>query len=253
MKKRIWLLILASIVLMTGCNSPKKISYWLDMAYDTKYPVKPAPELVLQKGDRLEVLVYNNLPPELKEPLQPWSVSGETVATDQFTIDRDGFIEYPRLGLIPLEGKTLKEAKETISGLFKSKGYIKDPSVSVKLVNFTITVLGYGGNSLVPVESESINLLQLIALSGGISENNNIREVTVLRTENDVQTAYKVNLQSRDMFDSPVFYLQQHDVVYIKPMGGRLSATGQSVMTFVTAGLSVAIIVTNLLLWYSRK
>ncbi len=61
-----------------------------------------------------------------------------------------------------------------------------------------------------------------------------------------------MNLQKMDMFYSPVFYLQQHDVVYVKPRGARLSSEGQTVMSFVGVGLSVGTIVTNLLIW-TRK
>ena len=71
----------------------------------------------------------------------------------------------------------------------------------------------------------------------------------VVRTENGQRTAYKVNLQSRSVYDSPAFYLRQNDMVYVKPRGSSLSSEGQTVMTFVGTGLTLASIITNLLIW----
>jgi polysaccharide export outer membrane protein len=76
-----------------------------------------------------------------------------------------------------------------------------------------------------------------------------IKDVMVIRTEDGIRKAYSVNLQSKDLFESPVFYLQQNDVVYFKPQGMKLSTTGQTTMTFVTAGLTMVNIIVNTLLW----
>jgi polysaccharide export outer membrane protein len=74
----------------------------------------------------------------------------------------------------------------------------------------------------------------------------------VIRTENGIRRSYSVDLQSKDLFDSPAYYLKQNDVVYIKPKGVRLSASGQTTMSFVTAGLSLMSIIVNALIWANR-
>ena len=251
MKRKSLIFILAAILLATGCNSPRKLSYMRDLAYDTPYPAKPAPELLLQKGDRLDIRVFSSTP-ELTAPFQMRSSTAEASAGDLYTVDREGFIDFPALGPVQVEGKTLKETEQTLAGMIRTQGYIKEPTVRVTLANFTVTIVGSAGNTVVPVEDSSINLLQVIAQSGGTRENNNIREVTVVRTEEGIRTAYKVDLQSHELFDSPAFYLQQHDIVYVKPEGIRLSSSGQSVLTVVSTGLSLAVIVTNFLIWSRR-
>jgi polysaccharide export outer membrane protein len=251
MKRRHWIWILAAIVLTTGCNTPRKLSYLRDLAYDTPYPAKPAPELVLQKGDQLDIRVFSSTP-ELTAPFQTQSGASEVTAGDLYTVDRDGYIDFPVLGPVHVEGKTPKETEVSLSGLIRTKGFIKEPTVRVTLANFSVTVVGSAGNTVIPVDDNSINLLQVIARSGGTQENNNIREVTVIRTEKDIRMAYKVNLQSRELFDSPAFYLQQHDVVYIKPEGYRLSSTGQSFFTFMYSSLTLTSIITNFILWSKR-
>ena len=92
----------------------------------------------------------------------------------------------------------------------------------------------------------------MLATSNYITNRSDIRDVMVIRTENGVRRSYSVDLQSKDLFDSPVFFLKQNDVVYIKPKGVSLSASGQTTMSFVTAGLSLMSIVVNAIIWSKR-
>lgn len=243
---------LVAIVLVTGCNSPRRLSYMMDMAYDVPFVAKPAPELFVQRGDRLEIQVFSSVP-ELTAPFRTQAGQAETMVGDVYLVERDGCIVFPTLGSISVEGKTLNEVRKTITELIQTGGYIKEPMVRVRLANFSVTVIGNAGNTVIPVEDSDINLLQVIARSGRTSGNTNIREVTVIRNERGFRTAYKVNLQTKELFDSPVFYLQQNDIVYIKPQGFQLSSEGQVVMSFVTSGLSLVSIITNFLIWYSRR
>ena len=206
MKKQYWMLILAAALLAVGCNSPKKLSYLTNLEYDTPYPAKPAPELILQKGDRLDIRVLCSSP-ELMVPFQMRTGGADATAGDLYTVDRAGFIDFPVLGLVSVEGKTLKQAEQSLADGIRNSGFIKEPTVRVTLANFTVTVVGSASNTVIPVEDSNINLLQVIARSGGTKENNNIREVTVIRTEEGIRTAYKVDLQSRELFDSPAYYL----------------------------------------------
>lgn len=251
MKTSHWILILTTTVLLAGCSTPRKLGYVLDLDYQKPYAAKPAPELVVQRGDKLEIQVFSPVP-ELTAPFRSQSATSESLAKDMYVVDHDGYILFPTLGLVSVEGLTMKQAGDAIAGLIRDGGYIKEPTVQVRLANFTVTVVGSAGNTIIPVEDSDINLLQVIARTGGTDMNDNIREVTVIRTEEGVRTAYQVNLQSRELFDSPVYYLKQHDVVYVKPQGVRLNAEGQMVMTFVSTGLTIGSIISNFILWSRR-
>lgn len=244
------MLIVTVSALAVSCSSPRTLSYLRDMPYDIPMVAQPAPELLIQKEDKLEIRVFSSVP----ELTAPFRMSGgtESIAADIYTVDKRGSILFPSLGLIPVEGKTLMQVEEIISGLIREGGYINEPMVRVRLANFSITVIGSAGNSVMSVEDGTINLLQVVARSGGTNGNNNIREVTVIRNERGFRTAYRVNLQTKDLYDSPVFYLQQNDIVYIKPQGMRLSSEGQLVMTFVSSALSLGAIIANFLIWYRR-
>ena len=240
-----WIALLA----MLSCTTAKQMSYLMDMAYNTDYPVTPAPELVIQPDDCLGITVTSSTP----ELAAPFNLFSDGKSTHEYVVDRNGNIEFPVLGTINVWGATLTQIRNGIADGIRANGFIKDPIVNVTLDNFSVTVIGSAGNSMIPVKGNSINILQVLATNKSVTNKSDILDVMVIRTENGVRRSYSVDLQSKDLFDSPVFYLKQNDVVYIKPKGVSLSASGQTTMTFVTAGLSLISIIVNALLWTSRN
>lgn len=246
---------LAVLALVSSCMSARKMTYLLDMDYEKLYPSLRAPEITIHAGDILGISVAA----ENSQLAAPFNyLSGASAdaagasAAARYPVDQTGNISFPQLGNIPVAGKTLREIRDDITHRISSQGYIREPLVQVTLTNFTVTVVGTAGNKVLDVTDPSINLLQVIARSNGTGPNTNIRDVMVVRTVDGDKKAYSVNLQKKDLFTSPVFFLQQNDVVYVKPQGASLSSEGQMVMTFVGSGLTLASIITNFLLWSRR-
>ena len=226
-----------AMLALVSCTTARQMSYLTDMAYNTDYPVSAAaPELVIQPDDCLGITVTCSTP----ELAAPFNLFSEGRSGQRYVVDRNGNIEFPVLGTINVWGATLSQIVAIQKELRAKLG---------KPENFSITVIGSAGNAVVPVRGNSINLLQVLASSQNITPRSDIRDIMVIRTENGVRRSYSVDLQSKDLFDSPVFYLKQNDVVYIKPQGVSLSASGQTTMSFVTAGLSLISIIVNALLW----
>lgn len=249
MTKKLYLALAAFIILLAGCTTVKSTSYLMDMAANQAYPADAAPELLLQAGDRLDIQVLSENP-ELSAPFQ--IVTGEKTVANVYTIDHNGEIDFPILGSLKVGGRTLKQVEHMMADKIISGGYIKHPTVKVDLDNFTVTVIGQSGNAVLPVKGNSINLLEAIAATGGIRGNSNIKEVTVIRTEDGTRTAYQVDLQSKDIFSSPAFFLHQNDIVYIKPKGSTLSSSGQMALSIASVLLTLGNIISNFILWSSR-
>lgn len=243
-----WLMVIVLAGTMASCATPKKLSYLLDMEYGKDYPAKAAPELVVQVDDCLGIHISCENP-ELSAPFNLAVETADAALVHTYSVDKDGNIDFPVLGELPVAGKTLNEVKGLITDRIRAMGLIRNPIVVVSLDNFTVTVIGSAGNQVLPVVGNSINLLQVVAQSAPINEMTKIKDVMVIRTEDGQRQAYTVNLQSKDLFESPVFYLQQNDVVYFKPQGMKLSSTGQVAMSVITAGLTLVNIVVNTLLW----
>lgn len=247
MKRTIKWSLLALVLSVSACVTPSQITYIKDMEYGKEYPAKPAPELRVQQMDRLSIHVYSS-DPALATPFNVGALTQDGVGTTQeasYVVDSEGNIDFPVLGTIPVEGMTLKEVQTNITNRIINSGYIREPVVSVNLQNFTVTLIKYGNTDRISVASRSINLLQLVAPTQG----EKIHEVEVIRTENGVRKAYSVDFQTLEMFDSPVFYLQQNDVVYVKPARWMRSQTGTAIRQSITMIMGFANLASNLLVW----
>ncbi len=250
MKRFVKCLLPAVVVLIASCSTPAYYSYLRDLKYDTPELARPAPELRLQVEDRVNIQVLSTdallaAPFNLSSGMTDGA--GQRVSSSSYTVDKMGNIDFPVLGSIHVEGKTLNELKDYISSEIVRLGYIREPLVKVEMENFNIIVIGQMGQSILPVEGSSINILQVLARTSGAGEYTNLQDVMVIRTEEGERVAHSINLQSKSLFDSPVFYLQQNDVVYVKPRGLRPSTTMSAIMStfmpFITIGSTLSTLI----------
>lgn len=247
MKTKFSFLILGGLLMLASCATPATLGYLRDMEYDVNYQARKAPELKLQSEDVLNIKVMSS-DPELAAPFNSWTGTGGGELLTTYTVDNKGEIDFPVLGSLHVEGKTIDEVKSEISSKITSMGYIKEPIVMATLENFRVTVIGEV-NQIIQAEGESLNLLQAVAQMTIPRESSKINDVMVIRTQDGIRRAYQVNLQTKDLYDSPVYYLQQNDVIYVKPKGIRISQTGttirdvfQTAFSFVYSYLIVSFI-----------
>ena len=253
MKTKIsWILLAGVLLLSASCTTARQISYLRDVEYGEQLAAHPAPELRLQPEDRISIQVFSS-DAELAAPFNTFSGISQdehpVTTAAQYTIDRNGNIDFPVLGTLHVEGLTLREVKEQIGGQIAEKGFIREPILRVELENFQVTYLGERTNGILEVENESLNLLEAMAQIGSLSAQTKFDDIMVIRTENGVRQAYSVNLQTKEIFDSPVFYLQQNDIIYIKPRGLRRNENWEAIQNIFTPFMYIGTIVSQLLIW----
>ena len=152
-------------------------------------------------------------------------------ATQQtYLVDVNGNIEFPVLGTLKIGGLDRVQATELIKSLLKE--YIKDPIVNVRTVNFKVTVLGEVNRpGTYTIQNDRVTILEALGLSGDMTIQAERRNVLVIREVNGKKTYNRVNMTSEEVFNSPVYYLTQNDVVYVEPNNSRVksSAVGPNV------------------------
>lgn len=239
----------AAALAVLSCATPRQITYLQDFPTGESLTAPLPPELKAMPGDKLNIEVFSENE-QLSAPFNE-TIAGasEGHRVHSYTVSQDGTIEFPVLGTLNVGGLPISQVRQLIADKISKSGFIREPIVNVTLDSFKITVLGNVNNTVLTVKEPSIDIFEVVARSGGAQRNVKIKEVMVVRTEDGVKTSYAVNLKSKDIYQSPVYYLQQNDVVYFKPRGSSLSSEGNVVMTFVGTGLTLTSIITNLLIW----
>ena len=148
-----------------------------------------------------------------------YSNSGYTTgvpAKAGYLIDQDGNVNLPVIGKVHLAGMRRTEAITMLEN--KYSDYLQHPIVNIHIENFKITVLGevnHPGTFKIP--NERITILEAIGLAGDLKIAGERRNVLVIRDNDGIKTEYRVDLTSTDILYSPVYYLEQNDVVYVEP------------------------------------
>ena len=170
------------------------------------------------------VIIVNALDAEAARPFNKSSVSvsldvqeargRERIQT--YRIDPDGMINFPVLGKIKLSGLNRTQATTMLQE--KLTDYIKDPIVDIETVNYRITVLGEVARpGTFTATNERITLIEALSLAGDLTIYGERENVLVIQDYDGKKTYTRVNLKSDDLFNSPVYYLSQNDVVYVEP------------------------------------
>lgn len=270
MKRIIYVLsVLICIMHMSSCGSYKRLALFQDMKADSTYIVQERPDARISVGDKLSITVTCSNP-ALAAPFNV--ISGHSFYNSAqydneedvivrseddkgYLVDKNGDIDFPVLGRINVAGTTLVELKQEIEHQLKSRSFIQDPLVFVEFLNFQITVLGTGANGNYLFPSSNVNLLEALAHIGGASSSAQIDDVWVIRTNGGMRKLYEVNLKSTSLYDSPVYYLQQNDIIYFKPKDNLVDTAVSNRMTAFSSVMNVLSFLTStitVLLLYSK-
>jgi polysaccharide export outer membrane protein len=137
-----------------------------------------------------------------------------------YLIDPEGIVNLPILGKVKLGGLSRTEATDLIENRLSS--FLKSPVVNIQIQNYKITVLGdvtKPGTYTIP--NERITILEAIGLSGDLGITGVRNNILVIRDENGEKKQYRVDLTTDEVLTSPVYYLEQNDVVYVEPNSAK--------------------------------
>ncbi len=241
------------IVTISSCASRKDIVYFQNDEVDQS-KTNTAYKTVFKADDLLQITI-SALDLETVKPFNLPAVTFSTttdraVGTPQqqaYLIDNEGFIDFPVLGRIKLAGLSRTEAIDLLKNKL-SPDYVKNPTINIKIANFSITVLGdvkMPGRFTIP--NERISVLEAVGLAGDLNMSG-IRIIEVKREENNQIKTYKLDLRSNKVFNSPAYYLQQNDVVYVEPnkSSSQDAAYNKNTGLFISLGSVVISLLTLL-------
>ena len=231
-KKYVAYLVVCMAVFFTACTSTKKIIYLQDVVPLKQQEIEQKYEVIIH-GDDLLAIMVNSRDPELALPFNMPMVSyqlGSNTGGQQrvlgYLVDTNGNIDFPILGEILVEGLTRMQLTELIKNKLIEGDLIKDPIVTVQFLNFKISVMGEVGRpGSFTISGDRITLLEALSMAGDLTIYGRRDRVGVIRENNGKRTILFHDLRSADIFNSPCYYLQQNDIVYVEPNKAK---SGQS-------------------------
>lgn len=222
---------------ISSCVSTKKVHYFQDFnSTDTTGVASKNFETRIKPDDAL-IIIVSALDPAAAEPFNlPLVTTMGTEVGDMdrangmnrfqtYLVDRNGEIEFPVLGKIAVGGLTKEEVLVKFDELLSK--YIQDPIVNVRIANFKVSIMGEVARpGSYEIASERISLPEALSKAGDLTIYGNRQEVLLIRDNNGNKTHYMVDLTSAEVINSPLFYMQQNDIVYVKPNKVKTNSAG---------------------------
>lgn len=222
MTNKNYIYIIFCLFFLCNCVSRKKIVYFQNDKIDTK-TVSNSYKTLIKPDDLLQITVSTadseasrpfNIPAAI---FQVSSNENSSKKQDVYLVNNDGTIDFPVLGKLKIGGLSRIEAIDHLKNKL-NPDYLKNPIVNIRIANYSITVLGdvnRPGTFTIP--NERITIPEAIGLAGDLKITGKRETIKVIREVNDEKKIYIVDLRSNKLFTSPVYYLQQNDLLYVEP------------------------------------
>lgn len=238
---------------LVSCASKKDILYLQDIESYNQSNDSTFNDVRIQKNDLLSIIVSStdqksavpfNLPVVASSSASSSTIVNTRQEMQTYLVSEEGTINFPILGEIPVLNKTKQKVIEDLKlELIK---YIKDPIITLRITNFSISILGeVAAPGTYSVNNERITILEAISLAGDMTVYGKRKDVLVIREEAGKKTYNRVDFTSKDLFLSPFYYLKQNDVIIVNPNNAQVQSSAFNrnstvYISIVTALITVA-------------
>ncbi|MFI3331337.1 MAG: polysaccharide biosynthesis/export family protein [Rikenellaceae bacterium] len=251
MKNCVFILLIS---LLVCCSSQRKILYLQNQEIGKEIEILQEGNIKLLPGDIISITVSSK-DAELSSIfnlIKP-SFGNSTVQYLDYTISPEGYIDFPILGELKIEGMTKSELTNFIKTKITESKMLNEPIVTVEFINLSFYTLGeVNSPGKFMLEKDKTTIFDALSTSGDLTIYGLRDRVFVSRRNGDKIITYKLNLTDKNIFLSPAFYIQQNDVIYIEPSKTRSNqstANGNSLNT-VSFWTSLASFLTTITLLF---
>ncbi|MBC30829.1 MAG: sugar transporter [Muricauda sp.] len=236
-----------------SCAARQDVVYFQDIT-DYETLVNQNTSETKFKVDDVVSIFVSTLDPEASAPFNLFRGAQEGgIVPEQvsYIVDKNGEIDFPVIGKLKIEGLSPIETRALLRE--KLSDYLKDPIINIRLQNFTVTVLGAVNRpGTYPVNGEQITIFEALGLAGDIVIKGRRDNVRVIRDFGDTKVYHTINLNNKDAFKSPAYYLTQNDLVYVEP--NKSGKTESSLDQRASIAVSIAsVLITSAVILISRN
>lgn len=246
-------LLVCVAVFFTACTSTKKILYLQDVVPLKQQEIEQKYEVIIHSDDLLAIMV-NSRDPELalpfNMPMVTYQLGSNSTGQQRvlgYLVDTNGDIDFPILGKIHVEGLTRMQLTELVKNKLIEEDLIKDPIVTVQFLNFKVSVMGEVSRpGSFTISGDRITLLEALSMAGDLTIYGRRDRVAVIRENNGKRTILFHDLRSAEIFNSPCYYLQQNDIVYVEPNKAKSGQSGINQNNTIGVWVSVISLLTTI-------
>jgi len=257
--RRISVIALISMIAMSSCVSHKKMLLLKDMEMvnnttSIDYKNERSLSYKIQPGDNLYIRAINIIDEKNSGALNGETGRGSYMSSDasiylnSFTVNKEGFIDYPLIGLVEVKNLTVEETKYKLEQELSK--YLKETSLMVKLSNFDLTILGEVQRpGKYKVYQSEISVFEALSLAGNLSSFAKNSNVKLIRRTDDGSEVVTLNIGKADILSSPYYYLKPNDIIYVEPL--KLKRWGFTSFPYSTLFSIISLGLTSYTLYYN--
>ncbi len=227
------------LLLSQSCITRKDISYFQDVADSASVQkITQDFEAIIQQGDILSIHV-TSLSTEASSFFNVVGENSDQQVANTYLVNAAGNIEMPLIGPVKVAGNTTQVSKYLIKK--KLEKYLVDPSVNLRIRNFKVTVLGeVKMPGVYTIPNEKITLVEALGLAGDMTIFAKRVNVLVIREQGAERQFVKLDLTSKEFFESEYYYLHNNDVIYVEPGKGKIASADAiyRILPIVLSGVS---------------
>ncbi|HEY9195657.1 MAG TPA: polysaccharide biosynthesis/export family protein [Mucilaginibacter sp.] len=249
--KRLFIALLLITYGLSSCQSYKNVPYYKDL--DKKNVVTEKitnnPAYLIHTGDILGINITSRNPESAAVfNYNLARINGNSYNTSPdnpvigYMVDDSGNIHLPLVGNIKAAGFTTTQLTDSLGKTLLT--YLKDPVVNIRIVNFKVYVYGdVARPNAYNVVDEHPTVIQALTMAGDLNITGIRKKILLIRNENGERKYIPLDLTSKNIYNSPYFYLKNNDEIYVTPGRSKLAANGLPVLGIIVSALSVVAIV----------
>ena len=246
------------VILFTGCKASKDIIYLQDAGSPALYSstqISPIPEPVIKVGDLLSITINSTSTPEAAQPFNlpivPISkgenaynigsgtgVSGGAGGLQNYLVDTEGKIVFPVLGKLLVTGMTKMQLSDLIKGRIFPRYLKEEPIILIRFAGFKISVLGeVGSPGVFNIDNEKVSILEALAEARDLTMFGRRDNILLIREKDGKRETIRIDIRNKNLINSPYYYLQQNDVLYVQPNDKKIRNTEYSATASIPLSL----------------
>ena len=244
------------ILVLSSCASKKDLLYFQDAENSIPAKIEYANN-TLQPNDILDVKIgalvpetaipYNNLVQKSGQALQ----NIELIKLQGYLVGTDGYIVLPILGRILVANKTIASVEKELIRILEKDQHLISPSVSVRLLNAKVTILGEVNRpGTYNFTEQFISIPQALGYAGDLTIQGKRTDIILVREQEGTRTSSQIDLTTTNWMNNPEYRVMPNDVIVVNPNITKVKSSGfvgnaSVVMSIVTTLLSITVLLTR--------